>query len=115
MRREPMTPRQAAVMVGKDDTRDSGRWMRRYLLRREREIGRQFATRLAHGEHSRLMVSESMLRRHCPELFSSQSEVERMMAEYRSEQERQLSETNARIDHVEMRLNLLGDKVYGRV
>jgi hypothetical protein len=108
MRREPMTPRQAALIIGKPDTDASGAWMRRYIRRREERTGKTIATRLSYQGGERLMVTESSLRRHCPELFPVQGEAEILVRAMKAEIDKKLQELNDRIANLEWRTNLSG-------
>jgi hypothetical protein len=105
MRREPMTPRRAAVaLLGQSDTKWNGEKLRRYILDREESLGVTIAPRAKSGH---MKVTEANLRRYCPELFSQQSEAAAAMGEYRFAIEHRFTEIEERIAAVEYRQDVL--------
>ena len=60
------------------ESKHPAQWLRRYLLRREEEIGRPVLVRVGRGQQRpTYRVSIAKLRLTCPELFDTRDQLER--------------------------------------
>lgn len=97
-----MTIGEAAVYLGMPDNRNSRQRLRRYLLARETELEKQVMTR-TRGPRGcvRFHVTKALLRRVCPELFDSPSEIEQTIKDTVRSLRRELTAIVERIDDLE--------------
>lgn len=105
---KPIPLPEAARLIGWSPGR-----LRRYVLRREREVGQKILVRVGEGtKRVRYLVSLSVLKDSDPALFhGKRDEMADKLREALAEFSRELSGMNDRIAQVEENMGALGDRV----
>lgn len=108
---QPMTLSRAAEWLGVDSP-DPTRWLRRYLLRRERELRRPIMLRVGQGRaRSHYRVTPGALRRFCPALFDPGERAAEKLTTLRRQIEQRVVVVDERVDDVEARLAALAESI----
>jgi hypothetical protein len=95
MSQELLTWREATTKLGWADggTEAAGRRLKRAVLARELQSGKQIATRISGGPDPQMRVTLSALHRHLPELRRSRvDQLSGVLAEYHADTDRRVEE-----------------------
>lgn len=98
--------KEAAERLGLEETKGAGaaQWLRRFLLRRERDTG---AVIIARNGERRYQVSMNALRRHAPELFDRADDVSRGLTAMVRHQKRRDDDVREELAEIRAELALL--------
>jgi hypothetical protein len=97
----------AAELIGRDP-----QWLRRLLLRRERELGQRLMVRTGEGKkRPTYLVSLSTLRLYEPGLFDKRDDVQAALKKLVDTFAARVDELEERIDDMQASMGKLGDRV----